>query len=44
MIATVLRHDRIIAATGELVLQAGDRLVIFALPQAVAKVEALFKT
>lgn len=43
MIATVLRHDRIIAATGELVLQAGDRLVIFALPEAVAKVEALFK-
>ena len=44
MIATALRGDQVISATGDLRLQAGDRLVVFALPQAVAKVEALFRT
>lgn len=43
LIATVLRAEQIIPATGDLVLQAGDRLVVFAMPEAVAKVEALFK-
>ena len=44
LIATVLRGDGVIPATGDLVLQAGDRLVLFALPESVSKVEALFKT
>ncbi len=43
MIATVLRGDLVVAATGDLVLEAGDRLVLFALPQTVSKVEALFQ-
>ena len=43
LIATVLRGDQVISATGDLTLQAGDRLVVFAMPAAVAKVEALFK-
>ena len=42
LVATVLRGDQVLSATGELVLQAGDRLVLFVLPQSVAKVEALF--
>lgn len=42
-IASVLRADDTLSATGEVVLQAGDRLVLFALPQAVGKVEALFR-
>ena len=44
MIATALRQNNVLSATGELVLQAGDRLVLFALPQAVSKVETLFKS
>jgi trk system potassium uptake protein TrkA len=44
LIATVLRGDGILSATGDLVLQPGDRLVLFALPEAVAKVESLFRS
>jgi|APTNR8051073442_1049403.scaffolds.fasta_scaffold00042_30 trk system potassium uptake protein TrkA len=44
LVATVLRGDQVLSATGELVLQAGDRLVLFVLPQSVAKVEALFRS
>ena len=43
-IASVLRADHTLPATGEVILQAGDRLVLFALPQAVSKVEALFRS
>ncbi|MGA1193179.1 MAG: Trk system potassium transporter TrkA [Kiritimatiellia bacterium] len=42
MIATVMRGEELIPATGDLTLQAGDRVVVFALPKSVAKVEALF--
>ena len=42
-IATVLRGDQVVAATGDLVLEAGDRLVLFALPEMVSKVESLFQ-
>jgi trk system potassium uptake protein TrkA len=41
VIATVLRDDTVIPATGRLVFAAGDRVVIFALPKAAAKIEAL---
>lgn len=44
LIATVLRGDAILPATGDLKLVEGDRLVLFALPRAVAKVEALFRS
>lgn len=43
MIATALRGDQVLSATGDLILQAGDRLVLFARPECVAKVESLFK-
>ncbi|HMO52691.1 MAG TPA: Trk system potassium transporter TrkA [Kiritimatiellia bacterium] len=42
MIATVMRADVLLPANGNLQLAAGDRLVLFSLPKAVAKVEALF--
>lgn len=43
-IASVLREGRTLSATGDVVLEAGDRLVLFALPAAVAKVETLFRS
>jgi len=42
LIATLLRNDALQTATGDLVLAAGDRLVLFALPKAVSKVESMF--
>lgn len=43
LIATVLREDILLPATGDLQLCAGDRLVLYALPKAIAKVESLFE-
>ncbi len=43
MIATVVRNGEVCPATGDLTLQAGDRLVLFALPQAVGRVESMFQ-
>jgi trk system potassium uptake protein TrkA len=43
MIATVLRGEEVLPPTGDLVLRAGDRMVLFALPSAVGRVEDLFK-
>ena len=40
IIATLLRGEEAIPATGDTVLQAGDRVVIFSLPQAVEKVQS----
>ena len=42
-VAGVLRNDKILAATGELVLQEGDRLIVFAPPETVNKLEPLFR-
>jgi len=42
-IAAGLRGEDVLDATGALQVQAGDRLVLFAAPQAVGKVESLFK-
>ena len=42
LIATVLREDILLTATGDLILNSGDRLVLYALPKAIAKVESLF--
>jgi trk system potassium uptake protein TrkA len=42
LIATVLRGGEIKPATGDLVLQVDDRLVLFAQPKAVSKVESMF--
>lgn len=43
MIATVLREDTVRIPTGELVIQEGDQLVIFALPTGVGRVQGMFK-
>ena len=42
MIATVLREETVTAPTGDLVLRAGDRLILFSVPEAVCRVEDLF--
>lgn len=44
LIATVLRGTDLTPATGSLVLNSGDQLILFALPKAVAKVESLFES
>lgn len=43
IIATISRGDEVVVATGDMDLQVGDRLVIFALPGAVSKIESIFK-
>ena len=44
LLATVLREDTIHVPTGDLVVQDGDQLVIFALPPDVGRVQSMFKT
>ena len=43
LIATVLRGDDIHVPTGDLIVQEGDQLVIFALPEDVGRVQSMFK-
>lgn len=43
LIATVLRDGQALLPTGDLRLAAGDRLIMFALPEAVNKLEKFFK-
>jgi trk system potassium uptake protein TrkA len=42
-IASVIRNDQILVATGDLTLEEGDRLIVFAPPKAVNKLETLFQ-
>lgn len=42
-IAIVLRGENVQPATGSLVLQPGDRIVVYALPKAVGRVESMFE-
>ncbi len=44
LIASVSRDDKIHVPTGNLVLQAGDQLVMFALPTDVDRVESAFRS
>lgn len=43
VVATVLREQAIMPPTGDLVLRTGDRLILFAIPSAVNRVEDLFR-
>lgn len=43
IIASVSRGDEVLIATGDLILAAGDRLILFSTPQAVIKLEPLFR-
>jgi trk system potassium uptake protein TrkA len=43
LIATILRGSDILPPTGDQVLREGDHLVLFAVPEAVGKVEGLFR-
>ena len=38
----VLRSNQVKTATGDLALAAGDRVVVYCLPEAVARMEPLF--
>ena len=42
VIGTILRGDEIILPRGEDVLHPGDDVIVFAMPEAIARVEALF--
>jgi trk system potassium uptake protein TrkA len=42
IIATVMRQGEVITATGDLVLQADDRVLIFCHPDTVKKIESIF--
>jgi len=43
IVAVVLRGDDVITATGGMVLQAEDRLLVFADPSAVKKIQSMFR-
>ncbi len=43
VLAGVLRNKEVLVPTGDLVVQAGDRLAIFAIPQVVGKLESIFR-
>ena len=42
MVGTILRGDEIILPRGEDVLHPGDDVIVFAMPDAIPAVEALF--
>lgn len=42
IIATVLREGDVVTATGDLILQDGDRVLIFCHPDAVKKIQSIF--
>ncbi len=42
LIAAVMRNDKVLAVTGDLILAPDDRVVVFALPDAVRRLEAMF--
>jgi trk system potassium uptake protein TrkA len=42
IIATVLRDGEVVTATGDLMLQADDRVLIFCHPDAVKKIQSIF--
>jgi trk system potassium uptake protein TrkA len=44
LIASVLRDDQMHVPNGDLVIEAGDQLVMFALPSDVDRVERAFKS
>lgn len=44
LIATALRGNDVVPTTGDMIVQPGDRLVLFALPDLVAKVESIFQS
>ena len=43
VVGAVARDGEVLIPTGDTVLQPGDRLIVFTLPQSVARVEALFQ-
>jgi len=44
IITTISRDDNVRVATGDMELLVGDRLVLFALPSSVSKIESIFKS
>lgn len=42
-VASVLRNEQVLVATGELEFEEGDRLIVFSPPDAVSKLESLFR-
>jgi trk system potassium uptake protein TrkA len=42
IIATVMRDDEVVTATGDLLLEANDRVLVFCHPGAIKKIQAIF--
>lgn len=42
IIATVMRNDEVVTATGDLLLEANDRVLVFCHPSAIKKIQAIF--
>lgn len=42
IVATVIRDEEVLTATGDLMLEAGDRVLIFSHPEAVRKIKSIF--
>jgi trk system potassium uptake protein TrkA len=42
IVGTITRGSEIIIPRGEDIIQAGDEVIVFALPEAIAEVEELF--
>jgi trk system potassium uptake protein TrkA len=42
IIATVLRNDQVVTATGDLLLKANDRVLVFCCPDAIKKIQTIF--
>jgi Trk K+ transport system NAD-binding subunit len=42
-VAIVVRDDAVVPATGDLMIEPGDRLLVFAAPSAVKRLQAFLK-
>ena len=42
LIGAIVRQDRVLIPTGQSVIQAGDRVIIFTMPDSIPAVEKLF--
>jgi trk system potassium uptake protein TrkA len=44
LIGAIVRRDRVIVPTGNCVIQPGDRVIVFSMPEAISSVEKFFQT
>ena len=44
LIGAIVRRDRVIVPTGNCVIQPGDKVIVFSMPEAISSVEKFFQT